>query len=200
MDSLNPTKKHQEQYNLTWHNYSDHLTEMMREMLYFGNHTDVTLISDDSKPIQAHRNILSACSPVFNDILQMDKQNNHSLIYLRGIQYEELESVLQFMYLGQATFYEERANEFLMVAKSLQIKNLNLNFEDHIDHSNNATNHSPDVKENKPVHETIEVNTIVSTILPSSRSQHQCPQCEKLLSNRAHLKRHILSVHEGIKT
>ena len=135
MDCLDATEKHQEQYNLTWHNYSDHLTEMMREMLYFGIFTDVTLISDDNKQIQAHRNILSACSPVFKEILQLDKQNNRSFIYLRGIQHEEIESVLQFMYLGQAKFYEERTNEFLMVAKSLQIKDLNLNIYDQSYHN-----------------------------------------------------------------
>ena len=31
---------------------------------------------------------------------------------------------MQFIYLGEASFYEERMNEFLAVAKSLEIKEL----------------------------------------------------------------------------
>ena len=31
---------------------------------------------------------------------------------------------MQFIYLGEASFYEERMSEFLMVSKSLEIKDL----------------------------------------------------------------------------
>ena len=44
-------------------------------------------------------------------------------MYLRGIQYSEMESIMH-IYLGEATFYEERMDEFLSIAKSLQIKEL----------------------------------------------------------------------------
>ena len=45
-------------------------------------------------------------------------------MYLRGIQSLEIESIMQFIYLGEATFFEERMDEFLAVAKSLEIKEL----------------------------------------------------------------------------
>ena len=45
-------------------------------------------------------------------------------MYLRGIQFSEMESIMQFIYLGEATFFEERMDEFLAVAKSLEIKEL----------------------------------------------------------------------------
>ena len=45
-------------------------------------------------------------------------------MYLRGVQYSEMESIMQFIYLGEATFYEERMDEFLAVARSLEIKEL----------------------------------------------------------------------------
>ena len=32
--------------------------------------------------------------------------------------------ILQFMYLGEATFYQDRINEFLNVARSLDIKEI----------------------------------------------------------------------------
>ena len=62
---------HQEKYTLTWNAYSDHLRNMMREMLN-DDFTDVTLVSEDKKYIRAHKNILSACSPIFKDIVKLE--------------------------------------------------------------------------------------------------------------------------------
>ena len=86
------------------------------------NFTDVTLISDDQQQYRVHKFILSACSTVFEKILTNSPSN--SSIYLRGIHHEELESILQFIYLGEATFFHERMNEFLNVAKDLDIKEI----------------------------------------------------------------------------
>ena len=114
----------QEKYKLSWNTYSDHLKEMMKEMLTSKYYADVTLISDDKKLLKAHRNILSACSPVLKDILQIDTQNIQAVIYLRGIQYSEIESILQFIYFGEASFDESKMDELLLVAKNLEIKEL----------------------------------------------------------------------------
>merc|ERR1712214_126635 len=110
--------------------YSDHLRGILKEMSSDDSFADVTLVTDDKKQIKAHRNILSACSSVFKEILQINTNNNHPIIYLRGIQYPEMESILQFIYLGEAKFYEERMNEFLNVAKSLDIRELAKGIED----------------------------------------------------------------------
>ena len=61
---------HKEKYTLTWNAYSDHLRNMMKEMLN-DDFTDVTLVSEDRKYIKAHKNILSACSPVFREIVKI---------------------------------------------------------------------------------------------------------------------------------
>ena len=63
---------------------------------------------------------------MFENILE--NRGEHT-IYLRGIQHQEMESILQFMYLGEATFYQDRMNEFLCVAKNLEIKELNKDVE-----------------------------------------------------------------------
>ena len=113
----------QEKYSLTWQTYTDHLKSMMKDLMMKEDFSDVTLVTEDKKHIKANINILSACSPVFKDILKKDK-NSNQIIYLRGIQYSEMESILQFIYLGEAKFYEERMNEYLGLFISLEIKEL----------------------------------------------------------------------------
>ena len=48
--------------NATWHNYSEHLRAMLKNMSSDDFFADVTLITDDKKHIKAHKNILSAWS------------------------------------------------------------------------------------------------------------------------------------------
>ena len=114
---------HQEKYSLKWHTYSDHLKNMMKELMMNEDFSDVTLVTEDKKQIKANINILSACSPVFKDIFKKEKMTG-TVMYLRGIKFSEMESIMQYVYLGEATFYEERMDEFLSVAKSLEIKDL----------------------------------------------------------------------------
>ena len=116
----------QEKYDLNWHTYSDHLREMLHEMMKSDELTDVTLVCDDKIQFKAHKIVLSACSSVFKSIIN-DLSHNTSVIYLRGIQHQEMESILEFMYLGVATFYQERMNEFLSAAKNLEIKEISNN-------------------------------------------------------------------------
>ena len=113
----------QEKFDLTWHTYTDHLREMLHDMMVSNDLTDVTLVSEDKKHFKAHKVVLSACSTVFREIIG-DNYNSNPVIYLRGIQSYEVESILQFIYLGQATFDQKRMNEFLNVGKSLEIKEI----------------------------------------------------------------------------
>merc|ERR1711973_567516 len=111
-----------ENFNLTWQTFSSHVGQLFKNLLETQEFTDVTLISDDLQQYRVHKFILSACSTVFEKILTNCPPN--SSIYLRGIHHEELESILQFVYTGEATFYHVRMNELLNVAKDLDIKEI----------------------------------------------------------------------------
>ena len=110
--------QHREKYTLTWHSCTDHLKNALKEMMTSSEFADVTLVTDDKQQIRAHRNILSACSPVFKSILQLDHVNTNTVIYLRGIQHSEMETIMQFIYMGEARFLEERMSELFMVSKN----------------------------------------------------------------------------------
>ena len=47
-----------------------------------------------------------------------------SLIYLQGVNHEELYSILEFIYLRKASVYFDNMGRFALAAKDLQIKKL----------------------------------------------------------------------------
>ena len=112
--------------NLTWppwHTYTDHLKEMLHQMMLDDTFTDVTLVSDDRRKLRAHKVVLGACSPVLKIMLTNDADGT-DLIDLKGIAFQEIEAILQFIYLGEATLDEDRMLEFLNVVQKLRVKEL----------------------------------------------------------------------------
>ena len=59
--------------------------------------TDVTLACDDGKLVEAHKVILAASSPLFQNLLKRSK-HSHPLIYMREMKLEDLLSILDFMF------------------------------------------------------------------------------------------------------
>ena len=113
----------QEKYFLNWPSYSDHLRSTFRHMMETGDFSDVTLVCEDRKQFRAHRNILAAGSPMFMDLLQIN-QGTQPVIFLKGVQGSDLETILQFLYFGEATLYENRMTALLDVFKILGIQDL----------------------------------------------------------------------------
>ena len=218
--------QHREKYTLTWHSCTDHLKNALKEMMTSSEFADVTLVTDDKQQIRAHRNILSACSPVFKNILQIDCNSTNPVIYLRGIQHSEMESIMQFIYLGEAKFYEERMSELLMVSKNLEIKDLSNGIEMNDQTALNAecesNVHDNNVSEEKVVYESpsrvmngdVEYQTQTSTIgstpiiinkkareteVVSEKGKIKCQDCERVFISPQALWYHTKSKHEGVK-
>merc|ERR1712176_1100297 len=76
--------------------------------------------------MQAHKVILSACSPFFRNILRRN-HHQHPLLYLKNVKYTDLQSVLNFMYHGEVNVAQEELNSFLSVAEELRVKGLTQN-------------------------------------------------------------------------
>ena len=72
---------------------------------------------------RAHKFVLNACSFFFRSIIN-DLPQSETATYLGWVLAQEIKPILQFMYLGQATIYQDKMNDFLNVARSLEIKEI----------------------------------------------------------------------------
>jgi hypothetical protein len=53
--------------------------------------------------------------------------HQHPLLYLKGVKYTDLQSVLNFMYHGEVNVAQDELNSFLAVAEDLRVKGLTQN-------------------------------------------------------------------------
>ncbi|KAJ8969470.1 hypothetical protein NQ317_015285 [Molorchus minor] len=87
-----------EQFSLRWNNFHSNLTSGFHELLEAAEMVDVTL-AVDGHFFQAHRIVLSICSPYFK---QMFKVNpcKHPIVILKDVSHENMKDILEFMYMG----------------------------------------------------------------------------------------------------
>ena len=67
--------------------------------------------------------VLVACSEYFNDILSQNT-HSHPLLCLDGINFSELNNVLDYIYNGEVNIYQEDLDRFLQIALKLQLRGL----------------------------------------------------------------------------
>jgi len=112
----------QEKFCLRWSDFENNISKAFRELKNDEDFFDVTLACD-GKQLQAHKVILCACSPFFKSVLKQNK-HPHPLLYLKGVKYEEILSILDFMYYGEANVTQVDLSSFLATAEDLQVKGL----------------------------------------------------------------------------
>eukprot|EP00092_Neocalanus_flemingeri_P019364 GFUD01020977.1.p1 GENE.GFUD01020977.1~~GFUD01020977.1.p1 ORF type:complete len:317 (-),score=76.49 GFUD01020977.1:287-1237(-) len=111
-----------EKFCLRWNDFENNISKAFGELRDDKDFFDVTIACDDNQ-LQAHKVILSACSPFFRSVLKRNP-HQHPLLYLKGVKYEEILLVLNFMYHGEVNVAQDELNSFLSVAEDLQVKGL----------------------------------------------------------------------------
>ena len=197
-------------FSLTWHSYANHFKDVLGNLLSTGDSSDVTLICDDQVKFKAHKFILNACSPVFKYILEQMNEPQ-AIVYLRGIHHMELKPILEFIYNGQATLYQERTAEFLKVAKELDIKEIkDVPVEEECDdksYEDVVNEYSDEIVDQNDPKEDIEPILTERQESPKSRKFSniwqtksevlKCPKCDKVFKSQSHMTDHIMYKHEG---
>ena len=109
-------------YCLRLKDFDENICTSWQEIQNDTDFCDVTLACED-KQVNAHKIILSSCSPVLRTILKQ-KTNQQPLIYLRGVKYADLLHLLGFIYQGEVRIAAEDLDSFMTVAEDLKIKGL----------------------------------------------------------------------------
>ena len=108
---------------LKWNDYQENVTTAFGSFRGDIDFSDVTLASDDGQQVEAHKVILAASSPFFQDIFKRNN-HNHPFLYMRGIKSEDLVAIIDFLYCGEANVFQENLDSFLAIAEELKLKGL----------------------------------------------------------------------------
>ncbi|XP_070160767.1 transcription activator GAGA isoform X3 [Polyergus mexicanus] len=112
----------QQQFCLRWNNFQANITSQFEALRDDEDFVDVTFACDGRR-LQAHKVVLSACSPYFKELFKTNPCK-HPIIFMRDVEFEHLQSLLEFMYAGEVNISQAELPTFLRTAESLQIRGL----------------------------------------------------------------------------
>ena len=108
---------------LQWNDFQDNIKSAFGNLREDNDFADVTLACEDGQQVEAHKVILAASSPFFQKLLGRNK-HPHPLIYMRGMNSDDLSAIVDFLYRGEANVFQENLDSFLAIAEELQLKGL----------------------------------------------------------------------------
>lgn len=104
---------------ITWTNYQRDLSKSFKSLLTTQELTDVTL-SCDEKKILAHRFLLAASSPFFEEIFA-ENPCEHPVIVFKNVRYDDLFNVILYIYQGCVSIDAKNVERFLQAAELLDV-------------------------------------------------------------------------------
>ena len=108
---------------LKWNDFQENVNTAFGNLREDKEFADVTLASEDGHQIEAHKVILAASSPFFQNLLKRNR-HPHPLIYMRGVKSENLLAIVDFLYCGEASVFQEDLDSFLAIAEELELNEL----------------------------------------------------------------------------
>ena len=112
-----------EKFCLKWNDFQENIRSTFGSLREDTDFTDITLACVDGQQVEAHKVILAASTPFFQNLLKRNK-HAHPLIYMGGVNSDDLLAILNFIYYGEANIYQENLDAFLVIAEELQLKGL----------------------------------------------------------------------------
>ncbi|XP_018332841.1 longitudinals lacking protein, isoforms F/I/K/T isoform X7 [Agrilus planipennis] len=114
-----------QQFCLRWNNHQSTLVAVFDTLLENGTLVDCTLAAE-GKFLNAHKVVLSACSPYFETLLSQN-YDKHPIFILKDVKFQELKAMMDYMYRGEVNISQDQLGALLKAAESLQIKGLSDN-------------------------------------------------------------------------
>ncbi|XP_045611106.1 protein bric-a-brac 2 isoform X2 [Procambarus clarkii] len=107
---------------LKWNNHQSIFYHIISGLRTKGNYTDVTLACE-GKFYPVHKLVLSTCSEYFCDIFDRTPCKN-PVVVLKDIQCQDLEFLLDYMYIGEVNVRQNELTSLIKAAECLKIKGL----------------------------------------------------------------------------
>ncbi|XP_076068821.1 uncharacterized protein LOC143041063 isoform X2 [Oratosquilla oratoria] len=108
--------------SLKWNNHRSTFFHVLSSVRTKETYSDVTLACD-GKFYQAHKLVLSTCSDYFEQMFEKT-QCKQPVIVLKDIRHEELEALLNYMYIGEVNVLQQELPGLIKAAECLCIKGL----------------------------------------------------------------------------
>ena len=83
--------------------------------------SDVTLICEDMKVVKGHKMILKTFSPVLREIIRNIPVAS-AVVYLKGINSNVMDPLLDFMYYGKASIDKDLVYNFFKLGKQFEVE------------------------------------------------------------------------------
>lgn len=100
-------------FSLRWNNHPVNLVSGFSGLFNSETLVDVTLAAE-GRHLQAHRMLLSACSEYFQSLFSVNPCQ-HPIVILKDVSFDDLQTVVQFMYNGIVNVSSEKLPAVLKV-------------------------------------------------------------------------------------
>ncbi len=115
----------EDEYLLKWRDYQSNFFSLAEELFEGEDLTDVTLCCGDHTTFQAHRLVLSVCSPHFRRVFaHAQQQSGRVFLFLHQVSGPEMERLLHYMYYGEVKIPHADLEAFIRAANGLCIRGL----------------------------------------------------------------------------
>ena len=112
-----------DQFYLKCYSFQENIAKTYRSLRTDTHFSDITLVCEEEQQVQAHRNILAACSPFFNNMLKKNL-HPHTVIFMMGVKAEVLVAIVDFMYNGEVKVHQQDLESFLALAQEIRLEGL----------------------------------------------------------------------------
>ena len=115
-----------EKFNIKWNDFTSNVNKSFRNLRNQEDFVDITLVGDDFRHVVAHKLVLSTSSEYFRNVFLNNKKyfQSHTLVCLAGLNYGDLNDILDFIYKGEVQIQHEDMDRFLKIAQRLKIEGL----------------------------------------------------------------------------
>jgi len=211
-------------YNLSRSDFQSSTKDAFKLLKQDTDFLDVTLACEDGKQVKAHKVVLSSFSSVFQNILK-NNPHSHPLLYLTGVEEQDVLNILDFIYLGEAKIVQDDLKRFMDIAEKFKINGLT-SFTTNDEHQKpvaseetmmNVLEEEPsclavgNLKSEECVDEYINNDGLMldenavaeegefKPLEEQSKRRFGCDECDYKATQSGSLKVHVMAKHKGIR-